>query len=260
MLAGDVRRQAIGRHLLPAKPAEGLAGRDVDALHQQQHTNSPGFYGGNVTGWSGRVYSQAPSIARTRATRNSWNSPPVAPPPPRWRETDSCAGSRATPRAPPDGAGHNPPPTDRPLPDVPPTSSTRCPANLLIPLPLSRYSRRPSVSAKVYCPDASGFALTQPANVRVVGVFGDGAGAWACCTKTTGAWRPAETNTAIKRLDIYILLVRSPRAGPRSRHPDCLANCPPPPSVQRPGEVGVFRDVAWASHKPSRSKCVLTVA
>jgi hypothetical protein len=43
MLAGDVRREAIGRHLLPAKPAEGLAGRDVDALHQQQDTNYERF-------------------------------------------------------------------------------------------------------------------------------------------------------------------------------------------------------------------------
>jgi hypothetical protein len=37
MLLGDVRGEAIGRHPLPAKPAEGLAGRDVDALHYQQH-------------------------------------------------------------------------------------------------------------------------------------------------------------------------------------------------------------------------------
>ena len=40
MLAGDVRREAIGRHLLPAKPAEGLAGRDVDALHSNSMSGS----------------------------------------------------------------------------------------------------------------------------------------------------------------------------------------------------------------------------
>ena len=37
MFLGDVRGEAIGRHLLPAEPAEGLAGPDVDALHSQQH-------------------------------------------------------------------------------------------------------------------------------------------------------------------------------------------------------------------------------
>jgi hypothetical protein len=37
MFLGDVRGKAIGRHLLPAEPAEGLAGRDVDTLHSQQH-------------------------------------------------------------------------------------------------------------------------------------------------------------------------------------------------------------------------------
>ena len=37
MFLGDVRGEAIGRHTLPAEPAEGLAGRDVDALHSQQH-------------------------------------------------------------------------------------------------------------------------------------------------------------------------------------------------------------------------------
>ena len=37
MFLGDVRGEAIGRHPLPAEPAEGLAGRDVDALHSQQH-------------------------------------------------------------------------------------------------------------------------------------------------------------------------------------------------------------------------------
>ena len=33
MLPGDVRGEAIRRDLLAAEPAEGLAGRDVDALH-----------------------------------------------------------------------------------------------------------------------------------------------------------------------------------------------------------------------------------
>ena len=37
MFLGDVRGEAIGRHPLPAEPAEGLTGRDVDALHSQQH-------------------------------------------------------------------------------------------------------------------------------------------------------------------------------------------------------------------------------
>ena len=37
MFLGDVRGEAIGRYLLPAEPAEGLTGRDVDALHSQQH-------------------------------------------------------------------------------------------------------------------------------------------------------------------------------------------------------------------------------
>ena len=37
MFLGDVRGEAIGRHSLPAEPAEGLAGRDVDALQSQQH-------------------------------------------------------------------------------------------------------------------------------------------------------------------------------------------------------------------------------
>jgi hypothetical protein len=37
MFLGDVRGEAIGCHSLPAEPAEGLAGRDVDALHSQQH-------------------------------------------------------------------------------------------------------------------------------------------------------------------------------------------------------------------------------
>ena len=37
MFLGDVRGEAIGRHALPAEPAEGLAGRDVNALHSQQH-------------------------------------------------------------------------------------------------------------------------------------------------------------------------------------------------------------------------------
>ena len=36
MFLGDVRGEAIGRHSLPAEPAEGLTGRDVDALHSQQ--------------------------------------------------------------------------------------------------------------------------------------------------------------------------------------------------------------------------------
>ena len=33
MLPGDVRGEAIRRDLLAAEPAEGLAGREVDALH-----------------------------------------------------------------------------------------------------------------------------------------------------------------------------------------------------------------------------------
>jgi hypothetical protein len=33
MLLGDVRREAVRRDLLAAEPAEGLAGRDLDALH-----------------------------------------------------------------------------------------------------------------------------------------------------------------------------------------------------------------------------------
>jgi hypothetical protein len=33
MLFRDVRGEAVGRDLLAAEPAEGLAGRDVDALH-----------------------------------------------------------------------------------------------------------------------------------------------------------------------------------------------------------------------------------
>jgi hypothetical protein len=33
MLLGDVRGEAVRRGLLAAEPAEGLAGRDVDALH-----------------------------------------------------------------------------------------------------------------------------------------------------------------------------------------------------------------------------------
>jgi hypothetical protein len=33
MLLGDVRGEAVRRDLLAAEPAEGLAGRDVDALH-----------------------------------------------------------------------------------------------------------------------------------------------------------------------------------------------------------------------------------
>ena len=38
MFLRDVRGEAIGRHSLPAaEPAEGLAWRDVDALHSQQH-------------------------------------------------------------------------------------------------------------------------------------------------------------------------------------------------------------------------------
>ena len=37
MFLGDVRGEAIGRHPLPAEPAEGLARRDVDALHSDQH-------------------------------------------------------------------------------------------------------------------------------------------------------------------------------------------------------------------------------
>lgn len=36
MFSGDVRGEAIGRSL-PAEPAEGLAGREVNALHSQQH-------------------------------------------------------------------------------------------------------------------------------------------------------------------------------------------------------------------------------
>jgi hypothetical protein len=37
MLFGDVGGEAIGGHSLPAKPAEGLAGRDVHALHFLQN-------------------------------------------------------------------------------------------------------------------------------------------------------------------------------------------------------------------------------
>jgi hypothetical protein len=40
MLLGDVRGEAIGRHPLPAKPTEGLAGRDVDALHTNSMSGS----------------------------------------------------------------------------------------------------------------------------------------------------------------------------------------------------------------------------
>jgi len=35
MLFGDMRRKAVGWELFAAEPAEGLTGRDMDALHSQ---------------------------------------------------------------------------------------------------------------------------------------------------------------------------------------------------------------------------------
>ena len=58
----------------------------------------------------------------------------------------------------------------------------------------------PSVSAKVYCPDGAGLALTQP--VIVTGGGGGGFGASACCARSVAPRNAVATSAAIRVLGI----------------------------------------------------------
>jgi hypothetical protein len=69
MFLGDVRGKAISRHPLPAEPAEGLAGRDVDALH------SPNSMSGSLFARQAQPGVQAPVVGkRISITRHGWKS------------------------------------------------------------------------------------------------------------------------------------------------------------------------------------------
>ena len=69
MFLGDVRGKAISRHPLPAEPAEGLAGRDVDALH------SPNSMSGSLFARQAQAGVQAPVVGkRISITRHGWKA------------------------------------------------------------------------------------------------------------------------------------------------------------------------------------------